>query len=642
MRIGAAKYILLVALQSTTIDTAYCKLAIPTKDDGATTTMTSRHQALSSLLKQQASVKDQHKWLISNVEGAFDMFTSAREVEEQKDTIPDDEKEEDTIPDDEEDEEDEEEVDENHDGMMEGKPDRRHRHRRAKAKSKKARMKLQQCLADLKECQDEEHDETSMLAVQMGNKCSLKRHHGPSSGLFKDDGGYEYELFIENMNDNTFLFSDRPYTVENVESTKVFIDKFDDTFKDDRPNAAVTFTKSAIDDVTDTPLVSVFLEAAYEQDTPPLSVTYRLHQSSSQASVVSLESYFTDDQDETMFDDCSIFIDSLLDVPDCPLSCQTEEYYWGTGSAELDLAMYGKAKSGPVYKCCNELVPNDVCYLNQDGNTCNCPKYGSACKISPITECSLSCQGEEYDYGSGFLDTVKQCCYDVVGFDADCYVNHPGSTCKCPKDGSRCKMRVRPPSATIPECPDECQHDIPSLQDLTDRGYRVDQPGVDGAVLRSWDDWFIEHLDSTYAFYDIIRARKCCEKDGYVGTKGGTCYVNDQWNECTCPYHQGPCYIDTRCDPFMTWVDGECKIKPGFKCGDFSKLLYETNQPNCPMLYEYKTSDDLHIPGEGGYCGSDGGNRDCTSGYRCDYGGHADASSYLTRCRRSEGKDWLP
>jgi len=313
MRIGAAAYILSIVIQSASIHTAHCKLTAPaTKHDvdieatmTAASTTTKRHEALSSLMKQQVSLKDHHKWLINNVEGAFDMFASAREDEEE-DTTETEEEDEDTIY--------EEEVDENPSSTvddMEGTTGRHHRHRRAKAKSKKVKKELQQCLMDLKECQDE-RDTPSKLAVQMGNKCSIKRHHDSSDGLFNDHDGYEYELFIENMNDDTFIFSDRPSTIEQVVPTKEFTDEFDVTFTDGRPNAAVTFTKSARDDKTDTPLVSVFLEAAYEQDTPPLSVTYRLHQSSSQASVVSLESYFMDEQDETMFDDCSIFIDTFL------------------------------------------------------------------------------------------------------------------------------------------------------------------------------------------------------------------------------------------------------------------------------------------------------------------------------------------
>lgn len=307
--IGAAAHILSIVIQSASINSAYCKLTAPVSaikkdDDGAMMTAvisTKRREALSSLMKQQVSIRDHHMWLINKVEGAFDMFAISAEEEEEDTTETKEEVEEDTI--------DEEEVDENPSSTAEETTGRR---RRAKAKSKKAKEKkeLQQCRMDLKKCQDE-RDTPSMLAVQMGNECILKRHHGQSSGLFNDHDGYEYELFVKNMNDDTFIFSDRPSTVESVESTMKFIDGFDVTFKDGPPNAAVTFTKSSVDDKTDTPLVSVFLEAAYDQDTPPLSVTYRLHQGQSQARVVSLESYFTDGQDEATFDDCSIFIDGF-------------------------------------------------------------------------------------------------------------------------------------------------------------------------------------------------------------------------------------------------------------------------------------------------------------------------------------------
>lgn len=327
MRISAAKYILLIVIQSISIHTAYCKLVIPTsatKDsDDVGAIVTSRHEALSSLLKQQVSVKDHHEWLINNVKGAFDMFTSARALLEEE----------------EEEEEEAEEVDD-----MEGTPDR-HRRRRAKsvkAKSRKAKKELQQCLMDLKECQNE-RDEPSMLAVQMGNKCGIRRHHSGGSGLFTGHD-YNYELFIDNMNDDTFLFTNRPYQIESVESTTKFIENFDVMFKDGPPNAAVTFTKdSTNNDMIDAPLVSVFLEAAYEQHTP-LSVTYKLSQSPSQASIGSLESFFTDGtevvdgQEVALFDDCSIFIDDIIDgiaVDDCPGS-GGKHWVLNIGYAQID------------------------------------------------------------------------------------------------------------------------------------------------------------------------------------------------------------------------------------------------------------------------------------------------------------------
>jgi len=62
----------------------------------------------------------------------------------------------------------------------------------------------------------------------------------------------------------------------------------------------------------------------------------------------------------------------------------------------------------------------------------------------------------------------------------------------------------------------------------------------------------------------------------------------------------------------MTWVDGECKNKPGARCD--IKHAYMTNKKNCPMSNEYITITQQGL--SQGYCGSIGA-EDCTLGYEC-------------------------
>ena len=159
------------------------------------------------------------------------------------------------------------------------------------------------------------------------------------------------------------------------------------TFAGSWPNAAVTFHTTQ-DVASDTPLVSIFLEAAHEDYNlfdDFLSVTYMLAQSEYQADIVSLESYFHDGQDEATFEDCSIFIDSLspaLDLPECSEKCKDATNSPG-GNPEPPF------KAWSVKQCCDSAVDfykTNVCSVNQDGNSCNCLKsFGNKDRPCRIT-----------------------------------------------------------------------------------------------------------------------------------------------------------------------------------------------------------------------------------------------------------------
>jgi hypothetical protein len=58
---------------------------------------------------------------------------------------------------------------------------------------------------------------------------------------------------------------------------------------------------------------------------------------------------------------------------------------------------------------------------------------------------------------------------------------------------------------------------------------------------------------------------QCCKDNGITNEM---CYLNGQGNTCNCPAPENQCYIEMRCNGYdwLTWQDGECKIKPGEPC----------------------------------------------------------------------------
>ncbi|KAL7549711.1 hypothetical protein ACHAWF_012977 [Thalassiosira exigua] len=139
------------------------------------------------------------------------------------------------------------------------------------------------------------------LFVQMGKQCILNQ---------LGDGDEEYQLVVEDMNNATWAFADRPARNEEVLSTKTFIKTSHRAFESDPPNVAVTFVD--VDGGQHGPLVSIFVGATYEEDDlGALTATYNMKQSSKQANIVSIQSFFEAEESHVEFDDCSLFIDRL-------------------------------------------------------------------------------------------------------------------------------------------------------------------------------------------------------------------------------------------------------------------------------------------------------------------------------------------
>jgi len=88
------------------------------------------------------------------------------------------------------------------------------------------------------------------------------------------------------------------------------------------------------------------------------------------------------------------------------------------------------------------------------------------------------------------------------------------------------------------------------------------------------------------AEWHVVSGRACCQDFG--GHRGYVCFLNNaepspyrnhlestvmptNVNACDCKDvgHSEPCYIDTRCDPFQTWQDEECKARPDTQCSDY-------------------------------------------------------------------------
>ncbi|KAL7530365.1 hypothetical protein ACHAWF_003355 [Thalassiosira exigua] len=97
----------------------------------------------------------------------------------------------------------------------------------------------------------------------MGKQCVLNQ--------LGDAGGEEYQLVVEDMDNATWAFTDRPARNEEVLFTKAFVETSHREFGSDPPNAAVTFVD--VDGGQHGPLVSIFVDATYlaEPAPPPLA-----------------------------------------------------------------------------------------------------------------------------------------------------------------------------------------------------------------------------------------------------------------------------------------------------------------------------------------------------------------------------------
>ena len=137
----------------------------------------------------------------------------------------------------------------------------------------------------------------SVLAAQTGTVCLLRR--SAETGL--------YSLDLHHIHPVTTLFEERPGRLAGTLPTANFTATFAATFGADLPNAAVTIMGGT--GHQDTAVLIVILSD------PSMSVesggiTYTVAQSSSQAGVLSLDS-FHEGQGTSSDNSCSIFIDAL-------------------------------------------------------------------------------------------------------------------------------------------------------------------------------------------------------------------------------------------------------------------------------------------------------------------------------------------
>ena len=164
--------------------------------------------------------------------------------------------------------------------------------------------KLDKCRSKLEVCKAEAEQPT-LLFTQMARTCKLKR---------KADGDGEtyYEWSSKDMDDDTYVFSDRPYQIAYTMTTESFVDDFDDTFSKEsggKPNGAITFRHENTGRF-EGPLISVLVEAARKSNVGKF--VYELRQSRDQEEVNALDDFFKkkDGDDVVEYEMCTLFIDA--------------------------------------------------------------------------------------------------------------------------------------------------------------------------------------------------------------------------------------------------------------------------------------------------------------------------------------------
>ncbi|KAL3935297.1 MAG: hypothetical protein SGARI_003037, partial [Bacillariaceae sp.] len=291
---------------------------------------------------------------------------------------------------------------------MEATADENHLHR--DLKKSKSSDDEESMAAELAACEARLDAESvpSFLYVQMANQCKLSR-----TGL---GNATQYYLSSQDMDDETYSFTDRPFQIEDTMTTVDFFDTFDQRFNEasgGRPNAAMTF-HHADDQQMEGPLIAIQVEAVFNEENGEF--VYALQQSESQASIVALGQFFEEGNavldGEVVFDDCSIFIDSDEGtcgqdgcggdaVPPGDGSCQ-----WGT-DLRMQLSDEQQFNNPPgcnycrAGKCVNKLPngadaarPND-CRSNSmyDGKCTGTLKLGESCVDE--FDCDLN-ENDEY------------------------------------------------------------------------------------------------------------------------------------------------------------------------------------------------------------------------------------------------------
>ena len=163
--------------------------------------------------------------------------------------------------------------------------------------------KLDKCRSKLESCEDKAA-EPEFLFTQMANTCKLKRK-------VNSKGDAVYEWSSKDMDDDTYIFSDRPFRMAQTASTEDFFDVFDDMFTTDnggKPNGAITFQHKNAKKF-EGPLISIFVEAAYKTDAGKF--IYEVSQSKEQEAVNALEDFFEDGDSVAEYEMCSVFLDDL-------------------------------------------------------------------------------------------------------------------------------------------------------------------------------------------------------------------------------------------------------------------------------------------------------------------------------------------
>lgn len=182
---------------------------------------------------------------------------------------------------------------------------------------------------------------TGDLFVQMAKSCKLRRKESKSKGTAK----YVWSSF--DIDDDTYRFSDRPLRSAGILPTSGFFRDFDDTFDQSsggKPNGAITFRHSDTK-AFEGPLVSIFVDAVFDDEESGRK-GYQLSQSEEQASIVSLDDFFGED-DTVVFDTCSVFLDSVvLRAGNCCRACCNR----GQGArCAKDSKKMDDGKWGPVW-----------------------------------------------------------------------------------------------------------------------------------------------------------------------------------------------------------------------------------------------------------------------------------------------------
>eukprot|EP00563_Minutocellus_polymorphus_P013959 CAMPEP_0181047898 /NCGR_PEP_ID=MMETSP1070-20121207/15134_1 /TAXON_ID=265543 /ORGANISM="Minutocellus polymorphus, Strain NH13" /LENGTH=322 /DNA_ID=CAMNT_0023126619 /DNA_START=111 /DNA_END=1079 /DNA_ORIENTATION=- len=174
--------------------------------------------------------------------------------------------------------------------------------------------KLKKCRGALDMCRDGEAANAgpSYLFVQMAQTCKLKEKTDSKGEAY-------YELSSKDMDDDTYIFIDRPYRTAGTVKTKQFFNDFDTTFSTEtggKPNGVITFRHRNTDNF-EGPLMSVFVKAARHKDSG--KYVYKLSQSKEQEETNGLKDFFREgdgkDYGVVEYEMCSIFIDSVTRDP---------------------------------------------------------------------------------------------------------------------------------------------------------------------------------------------------------------------------------------------------------------------------------------------------------------------------------------